>query len=63
MCAIVDALRARSPSKQELRVVWADEPPNSTSLRFGMRLVEDSIYGVLSYVDHLCKLHSKIQSK
>lgn len=59
----MDALRARSPLKQELRVVWADEPPNATSLRFGVRLVEDSIYGVLSYVDYLCKLHSKIQTK
>jgi hypothetical protein len=63
MAAAVESLRFTSPSKQELRVVWADEAPTPETLRFGVRLVEDSVYGVLSYVDWLCKLHSKIQSK
>ena len=63
MAATVDALRAASSIKQELRVVWGDEPQTAHSQRFGMRLVEDSIYGVMSYVDFLCKLHSKIQAK
>jgi len=63
MAATVEALRSASPSKQELRVVWADEAPTQETLRFGVRLVEDSVYGVLSYTDFLCKIHSRVQSK
>jgi hypothetical protein len=63
MAGLVDALRAASAVKQELKVVWADESQTPDSARFGLRLVEDSVYGVMSYVDFLCKLHSKIQQK
>jgi len=63
MASLIESLRAASPNKQEVRVVWADELNSPVALRFGMRLVEDSIYGVMSYVDFLCKLHSRIQGK
>ena len=48
--------------KGELKVVWADEQAQTPdSYRFGIRIIEDSIFGVMSYVDYLCKVHSRIQ--
>lgn len=61
--SLVEALRAINPHKAELKVIWADEPPSFNSNRFSIRLVEDSIFGAMSYVDYLCRLHSKITSK
>jgi hypothetical protein len=48
----------------ELKIVWGGEINSSGAdvLRFGVRLVEDSIYGCMSYVDHLCDMHAKIQT-
>lgn len=47
----------------ELRIVWAGEQTNPDTIRFSVRIVEDSLYGYASYVDYLCKVHSIIQSK
>jgi hypothetical protein len=47
----------------ELVVVWADEPSTPHSTRLALRLVEDSIYGNMSYTDYLCKLHAAIQER
>ena len=59
---MVDALRAEAVHKGELKVVWADEQAQTPdSYRFGIRIIEDSIFGVMSYVDYLCKVHSRIQ--
>ena len=47
---------------KQVRILY----PNTTDSdrnRFALRLIEDSVYGVNSYIDFLCKLHSKIQSK
>jgi len=64
MEGIVNYLRQNCAYKQPLVVVWA-ELSTSRSIdyvKFTSRLVEDSIFGVQSYVDWLCKVHSKIRS-
>ena len=63
MSKLIDALQAASPYKSQLVVVWADEPATPGSARFAMRLVEDSLYGSMSYTDFLCKLHASIQTR
>jgi len=60
---IIEHIRDNSHTKPELRIVWGGEIATFNSQRFSLRLVEDSIYGNLSYVDYLCKVHSKILSK
>ena len=46
----------------ELRIIWSDlsstKPLNN---RFSMRLIEDSSAGLMSYVDYLCNMHTRIQ--
>lgn len=46
----------------ELRIIWSDlsstKPVNN---RFSMRLIEDSSAGLMSYVDYLCNMHTRIQ--
>ncbi len=75
---IIDCARHRNPQRPELKIVWGGEinSSNLDVLRFGLRLVEDSIYGSsffkftilisrtgsMSYVDYLCEMHSKISS-
>lgn len=66
MAVVIEKLRCGlGYGPKELRVIWGDD----TSFRpkdrakFALRLVEDSVYGVNSYVDFLCKLHAKIQAK
>lgn len=64
MEAILNFLRQKCPYKQQLIVIWS-ELSGSRSIeyvKFTSRLVEDSVYGALSYVDWLCKVHSKIRS-
>lgn len=63
MKAIVDSVREHSQRKQEMKVIWSGELRDASSNQFNLRLVEDSIYGAMSYVDYLCKLHGKIQRK
>ena len=43
-------------------MIWGGElsEADADTLRFGIRLVEDSIYGANSYVDYLCDTHTKI---
>lgn len=59
----VELLRFHNPYKHELRVVWGDDISSLCFEKFATRLVEDSIKGEMSYVDFLCKVHSKIQAK
>ena len=61
MACMQDVLQHASPYKQEVLIVWGDEPSTPESARFGLRLVEDSIYGFMSYTDFLCKLHATIR--
>lgn len=64
MMAILNELRLESTRMPVMRVIWGDRPSdNGEASRFSLRLVEDSIYGVLSYVDFLCKMHTMIQAK
>jgi len=66
MAVVIERLRRGAGySCKQLRVVWGDSSqlcPKDRA-RFALRLVEDSVYGVNSYVDFLCKLHAKIQAK
>jgi hypothetical protein len=71
-----DGVDVLGVTKKAIRVLWAEQGFTSApSLanagaraaasdfeRFGLRLVEDSIFGVNTYVEFLCKLHSKIVS-
>lgn len=46
----------------ELRIIWSDfsstKPLNN---RFSVRLIEDCSAGLMSYVDYLCNMHTRIQ--
>jgi hypothetical protein len=44
------------------KIVRSDDYGSPDAERFGLRLVEDSIYGALSYADFLVKLHSVVIS-
>jgi len=61
---IIDTVRESHTHKPELKIVWGGEVNANSSdvLRFGLRMIEDSIYGCQSYSDHLCEIHAKIQS-
>ena len=63
IAAIVEALQMRGSFQQDLKVVWADLSSSWSYeyIRFTTRLVEDSVFGAQSYVDFLCKLHTKIK--
>lgn len=62
--AFIETLRRSSPYKQEIKVVWSSESSSSPLLaRLSVRLVEDSVYGLMSYVDYLCSMHAVIQEK
>jgi len=61
MARLIESLQSVSPHKQQLVVIWGDEPTNAVSSRFAMRLMEDSLYGTMSYTDFMCKLHASIQ--
>jgi chemotaxis protein histidine kinase CheA len=62
MCALVDLLRASNPHKPDLKVLWAGLSSNDPlTIKFSSRLVEDSNLGLMSYVDYLCNLHTKIK--
>jgi len=62
MCALVDLLRASNPHKADLKVLWAGLSSNDPlTIKFSSRLVEDSNLGLMSYVDYLCNLHTKIK--
>jgi hypothetical protein len=63
MSQLIDLLQSVSPHKQQLVVIWGDEPTSNVSSRFAMRLVEDSLYGNMSYTDFMCKLHASIQAR
>jgi hypothetical protein len=60
---LIEILRTSNYTKGQLKVIWADEPQSFDSVRFSTRIVEDSIFGVLSYTDYLCKVHQQIQTK
>ena len=60
---LIEILRSSNHTKGQLKVIWADEPQSFDSVRFSARIVEDSIFGVLSYTDYLCKVHQQIQTK
>lgn len=62
MRTLIENIQATSICQPELVVIWADEPSSADSTRFALRLVEDSIYGTGSYTDHLCKLHTNVQT-
>ncbi len=69
MVNVINRLRSgRGPGMaggKQIKIIWADNMEDMVGdrARFSLRLVEDSIHGVNSYVDFLCKLHSKIQNK
>ena len=63
MKAALDLIAYNSPYKQEIRYVWGDDTTSVNFEKFATRLIEDSIKGEMSYVDFLCKVHSKIQAK
>lgn len=43
--------------------MWGDDATAPAFERLAVRLTEDSVRGDSSYVDFLCKLHGKIQSR
>jgi hypothetical protein len=63
MKTMIEAVQSLASTQPELVVVWADEPSTAESTKCSLRLVEDSIYGAMSYTDWLCKLHSIIQAR
>jgi protein transport protein SEC24 len=63
MLCLIEALQKVAPNKQQLVIVWGDEMTTPASTLFAMRLVEDSLYGNMSYTDFLCKLHASIQTR
>lgn len=60
---IISGLRRDRTNIPDLKILWADAPHNAFLHRFSLRLVEDSIYGNMSYVDYLVKTHAKIQAR
>ena len=60
--SIIEGIRALSPIKYQTLIVWGDSN-SSSNTKFSLRLVEDSIYGIHSYVDFLCNIHSKVQGR
>ena len=63
MQSALELIDFHSPYKHEIRLVWGDDTTSINFEKFATRLIEDSIKGEMSYVDFLCKVHSKIQSK
>eukprot|EP00918_Siedleckia_nematoides_P058075 GHVU01126609.1.p1 GENE.GHVU01126609.1~~GHVU01126609.1.p1 ORF type:complete len:695 (+),score=115.20 GHVU01126609.1:285-2087(+) len=63
MKTMIETVQGQASTQPELVVVWADEPSTAESTKCSLRLVEDSIYGAMSYTDYLCKLHSIIQAR
>lgn len=63
MRTMIEAVQGLAQTQPELVVVWADEPSSAESTKMALRLVEDSIYGVMSYTDYLCKLHATISGR
>ena len=63
MKSLIEATQSLALTQPKLVLVWADEPSSAESTKMSLRLVEDSIYGVMSYTDYLCKLHSTIQGR
>jgi len=62
--SFVELLRSTSPYKQEMKVMWADQLGNNVLMnKFSVRLIEDSVFGMMSYVDYLCTMHTAIQDK
>lgn len=60
---IISALQKDRVNVPRLKILWADAPHSAFLHRFSLRLVEDSLYGNMSYVDYLVKTHAKIQAK
>ena len=60
---IFSALKRGRRNVPDLKVLWADCPEELFLHRFSLRLVEDSIFGNMSYIDYLVKTHAKIQQK
>lgn len=60
---IISALQRNRINVPGLKILWADAPIEEFLHRFSLRLVEDSYYGDMSYVDYLVKTHSKIHAK
>mmetsp|Transcript_28977 Transcript_28977/g.48704 ORF Transcript_28977/g.48704 Transcript_28977/m.48704 type:complete len:233 (+) Transcript_28977:37-735(+) len=62
MAAFVELLRSNNIHKPDLKVVWSGFSNNDPlSSKFATRLIEDSTGGLMSYVDYLCNMHTKIQ--
>ena len=60
--SIIEGIRATNSTKFQTIIVWGDNNTHDNT-KFSLRLVEDSVYGVMSYVDFLCNIHSKVQSR
>ena len=61
---VIECIREKAHHKQDLKVIWAELSSSMRQeyVRFTTRLVEDSVFGNQSYVDFLCKMHSKIKT-
>lgn len=61
---VIECIREKSHHKQDLKIIWAELASSMRPeyVRFTTRLIEDSIFGTQSYVDFLCKMHSKIKT-
>jgi hypothetical protein len=58
---IVAAISRSHVAVPELRFIFADEPASVDANKFQLRLVEDSIYGELSYAEFLCNMHAGVK--
>jgi len=58
---IVAAVARSHVAAPEVRFIFADEPANADSNRFQLRLVEDSIYGELSYAEFFSNMQNSIK--